>query len=70
LLSRSINRSQRGWLAPELLRINGELLLMQSTTETTEVVKDLFWQALGVEPACRFRNSWPGFLATAGFRLP
>ena len=45
-VERGIDRSQRGWLAPELLRINGELLLAQSTTETTQVVKDLFLQAL------------------------
>jgi predicted ATPase/DNA-binding winged helix-turn-helix (wHTH) protein len=45
-VERGIDRSQRGWLAPELLRINGELLLLQSTTETTEVVKDLFRRAL------------------------
>ena len=39
-------RSQRGWLAPELLRIKGELLLSRDTNETAETVEDVFRQAL------------------------
>ena len=31
-VERGLDRSQRGWLAPELLRIKGELLLLQDTT--------------------------------------
>jgi predicted ATPase len=45
-VERGIDRSQRGWLAPELLRIKGELLLSQGTTGTTEAVEDIFRQAL------------------------
>jgi predicted ATPase len=45
-VERGIDRSQRGWLAPDLLRIKGELLLLQGTTGTTEAVEDVFRQAL------------------------
>jgi hypothetical protein len=45
-VERGIERSQRGWLAPELLRIKGELLLLQGTAGTTEAVEDIFRQAL------------------------
>jgi predicted ATPase len=45
-VERGLDRSQRGWLAPELLRIKGELLLLQGTTGTTEAVEDVFRQAL------------------------
>jgi predicted ATPase len=45
-VERGLERSQRGWLAPELLRIKGELLLLQGTTGTTEAVEDVFRQAL------------------------
>ena len=45
-VERGIDRSQRGWLAPELLRIKGELLLSQGTTGTAEAVEDVFRQAL------------------------
>jgi predicted ATPase len=45
-VERGIDRSQRGWLAPELLRIKGELLSSQGITGTTETVEDVFRQAL------------------------
>jgi predicted ATPase len=45
-VERGIDRSQRGWLAPELLRIKGELLLSRGTSGTTEAVEDVFRQAL------------------------
>jgi predicted ATPase/DNA-binding winged helix-turn-helix (wHTH) protein len=45
-VERGIDRSQRGWLAPELLRIKGELLLLQGATGPTEAVEDVFRQAL------------------------
>ena len=45
-VERGIDRSQRGWLAPELLRIKGELLLLQGTSGTTDAVEDVFRQAL------------------------
>ena len=45
-VERGIERSQRGWLAPELLRIKGELILAQGTTGTMEAVEAVFRQAL------------------------
>ena len=45
-VERGLERCQRGWLAPELLRIKGELLLLQGTAGTTEAVEDVFRQAL------------------------
>jgi hypothetical protein len=45
-VERGIDRSQSGWLTPELLRIKGELLLLQGNTKTTEAVEDIFRQAL------------------------
>jgi predicted ATPase len=45
-VERGLDRSPRGWLAPELLRIKGELLLLQGTTGTTEAVEDVFRRAL------------------------
>jgi predicted ATPase/DNA-binding winged helix-turn-helix (wHTH) protein len=45
-VERGIDRSQRGWLAPELLRIKGELLLLQGIAGTREAVEDVFRQAL------------------------
>jgi predicted ATPase len=45
-VERGLDRSQRGWLAPELLRIKGELLLSQGTTGTTETVEAVFREAL------------------------
>ncbi len=45
-VEQGLDRSQRGWLAPELLRIKGELLLLQGTTGTTETVEAVFRRAL------------------------
>jgi hypothetical protein len=45
-VEQGLDRSQGGWLAPELLRIKGELLLLQGNTGTTEAVEDVFRQAL------------------------
>jgi tetratricopeptide (TPR) repeat protein len=45
-VERGIDRSQGGWLAPELLRIKGELLWLQGTTRSTEAVEGVFRQAL------------------------
>jgi predicted ATPase/DNA-binding winged helix-turn-helix (wHTH) protein len=45
-VERGIERSQQGWLAPELLRIKGELLLSRGITGTTQPVEDVFRQAL------------------------
>ncbi|MDE5443289.1 hypothetical protein GWG65_17910 [Bradyrhizobium sp. CSA207] len=46
MVERGIERLQRGWLAPELLRIKGELLLLQSTAGNTEAMENVFRQAL------------------------
>jgi hypothetical protein len=45
MVEQGIDGSHRGWLAPELLRVNGELLL-QGNTGTTDAVEDVFRQAL------------------------
>src|SRR5258708_15856177 len=45
-VERGLDRSQRGWLTPELLRVKGELLLLQGTTGTTKAVEDIFRRAL------------------------
>src|SRR6266581_3951753 len=47
-IERGIDQSERGWLAPELLRIKGELLLLQRPTGTTEAAEDVFRQALDI----------------------
>jgi predicted ATPase/DNA-binding winged helix-turn-helix (wHTH) protein len=41
-----IAKSEGGWLTPELLRLKGELLLLQSTPAAAGTVEDLFRQAL------------------------
>jgi predicted ATPase len=41
-----IAQSDGGWLTPELLRLKGELLLLQSTPGAAGTVEDLFRQAL------------------------
>jgi predicted ATPase/DNA-binding winged helix-turn-helix (wHTH) protein len=45
-VERGLDRSPKGWLAPELLRIKGELLLLQGITGITETVEDVFRRAL------------------------
>jgi len=46
LLEAGIEQSETGWLTPELLRLKGELLLLQNTPAAAETVEDLFRQAL------------------------
>ena len=46
LLEAGIEQSEAGWLTPELLRLKGELLLLQSTPAAAETAEDLFRQAL------------------------
>jgi predicted ATPase len=46
LLEAGIKQSETGWLTPELLRLKGELLLLQSTPAVVGSVEDLFRQAL------------------------
>ncbi len=67
-VERGLDRSRRGWLAPELLRIKGELLLLQGTTGTTEAVEDVFRRAL--DGARRQKSlSWELRAATSLARL-
>jgi len=67
-VERGLDRSQRGWLAPELLRIKGELLLLQGTTGTTEAVDDVFRRALD-EAREQGTLSWELRAATSLARL-
>jgi predicted ATPase len=46
MVEAGIERDQGGWLTPELLRLKGEILLLQSTPAVAETAADLFWQAL------------------------
>jgi predicted ATPase len=46
LLEAGIAQCETGWLMPELLRLKGELSLLQSTPAALEMVEDLFRQAL------------------------
>jgi predicted ATPase/DNA-binding winged helix-turn-helix (wHTH) protein len=46
LLEAEIERSKTSWLAPELLRLKGELLLLQGTPSAAEMPEALFRQAL------------------------
>jgi predicted ATPase len=46
LLDAAVEQSETGWLTPELLRLKGELLLLQSAPEAVEPVEDFFRQAL------------------------
>ena len=41
-----IEQSEAGWLTPELLRVKGELFLLQSSAAVRETAEDLFRQAL------------------------
>ena len=66
-VERGLDRSQRGWLAPELLRIKGELLLLQGTAGITEAMED-FRQALD-EARRQEALSWELRAATSLARL-
>jgi len=46
LLETEIERSETSWLTPELLRLKGELSLLQSVPVTADVAEALFRQAL------------------------
>jgi len=41
-----IEQSEAGWLRPKLLRVKGELFLLQSSAAVRETAEDLFRQAL------------------------
>jgi hypothetical protein len=63
-----IGRSQKGWLAPELMRIKGELLLLEGITGITEAVEGVFRQALD-EAHRQGALSWEARAATSLARL-
>ena len=46
LLEAEIESSETSWLTPELLRLKGELLLLQGTPSAAETPEALFRQAL------------------------
>jgi predicted ATPase len=46
LVETGIEQFEEGWLTPELLRLKGELLLLQGTPAAAEKAEDLFRQAL------------------------
>jgi predicted ATPase len=67
-VERGIERSQRGWLAPELLRLKGELLLLQGAAGNTEAMEDVFRLALD-EARRQEALSWELRAATSLARL-
>jgi predicted ATPase len=46
LVEAGIQQSEGGWLTPELLRLKGELFLLQSSSPVSQTAEDLFRQAL------------------------
>jgi predicted ATPase len=68
LLEAGIEQSETGWLTPELLRLKGELLLLQSTPAVVETVEHLFRQALD-ESRRQEALSWELRAATSLARL-
>jgi predicted ATPase len=68
LLEAAIEQSETGWLTPELLRLKGELLLLQSTPAVVEPVEGLFRQALD-ESRRQEALSWELRAATSFARL-
>ena len=68
IIEAGIEQSEAGWLTPELLRLKGEFLLLQSTSGGAETAENLFGQALG--EACRQETlSWELRAATSLARL-
>jgi predicted ATPase len=68
LLEAGVEQSETGWLTPELLRLKGELLLLQSTPAAVESVEDLFRRALD-ESRRQEALSWELRAATSLARL-
>ncbi len=68
LLEAEIERSETSWLTPELLRIKGELFLLQGTPSTVEMSEALFRQALD-EARRQGALSWELRAATSLARL-
>ena len=68
IIEARIEQSEVGWLTPELLRVRGELLLLQNTSAGVERAENLFRQAL--DEACRQEAlSWELRAATSLARL-
>ena len=68
LLQPEIERSEPNWLTPELLRVKGELLLLQSSPAVDETSEALFRQALD-EARQQGALSWELRAATSLARL-
>jgi predicted ATPase len=68
VLEAGIEQSEAGWLTPELLRLKGELFLLQSTPAVAEKAADLFRQALD-EVRRQETLSWELRAATSLARL-
>ena len=68
MVEAGIAQSEAGWFTPELLRLKGELLLLQSTPAAAETAEDLFRQALD-EARRQEALSWELRAATSLARL-
>src|SRR6266550_3116600 len=68
LLEAGIEQSETGWLTPELLRLKGELLLLQSAPAAVETAEGLFRRALD-EARRQDALSWQLRAATSLARL-
>jgi hypothetical protein len=68
MVEAEIVQSEAGWLTPELLRLKGELLLMQSTEASAKTAEYLFHQAQG-EAHRQGALSWELRAATSVARL-
>ena len=68
LLEAGIEQFEPGWFTPELLRLKGELFLLQSTPAAAEAAEDLFRQALD-EARRQEALSWELRAATSLARL-
>jgi hypothetical protein len=72
LVEAGIEQSDGGWLTPELLRLKGELFLLQNSPAVAETTEDLFRQALdgarrqeAYLGSCALRRASPGCCAIA-----
>jgi predicted ATPase len=68
LFEAGIEQCEPGWLTPELLRLKGKLLLLQSTPIGSETVENLFRKALD-EARRQEALSWQLRAATSLARL-
>jgi hypothetical protein len=68
VLDQWIDQSEAGWIAPELLRLRGELLLLQTAPAAAKPSEDLFRQALDLAHQ-QAAMSWELRAATSLARL-